>query len=86
MDRLRRQFLAGAGLALDQHGGRRFRKQHDRLPHRFHRRRVAAQIVHAVLGAQGVGDRMGAATADSSCVKRAISSASSNACRIDAAE
>ncbi|PMQ18471.1 hypothetical protein JaAD80_00005 [Janthinobacterium sp. AD80] len=60
VDRLRRQFLAAARFALNQHGRRRAGKQHHRLAHCFHRLGLAAQVVQAVLGAQGVGHRRAA--------------------------
>ncbi len=57
MDRLRHQFLAAAGFALDQHRRRRAGEQHDRLPHALHRLGVAAQVVEAVFRAQRIGHR-----------------------------
>ena len=62
VNRLRHQFLAGAGFALDQHRRRRARVQHHRLAQLLHRGRFAAQVVQAMPGAQGVGDHGAPAT------------------------
>jgi hypothetical protein len=47
VDGLGHQLLAAAGLALDQHGGRRARIQHHGLAQLFHGGRFAAQVVQA---------------------------------------
>ena len=44
VQRMRDQFLAGAGLAGDQHRQRRLRQAADRAEQRAHRRRVADQL------------------------------------------
>ena len=47
------EFLAGAGLATDQHRGRPFCHHADLLENAPHRRRMANQVVEAVLLAHG---------------------------------
>ena len=47
VDRAREQALAGAGLAVEQHGRVGLRRAHDHLVHRGHRGRAADHVVEA---------------------------------------